>query len=196
MRQLFLLLLLLTAKTITAQSLYLGPTVGGLDYKFRQQSQYTSLSYWAMGVSGNYTFKDSLPWGVEANVYYYPSGENNSTYIYEHYKGLTVTGYFCVNPFPNSKAVNIKLKAGWFYTAYLNNSLPAADYGPAISLYLGVFKIGKHGYLGVDAAWLWGLQNYNIYGLGEYSRVQQQGNSNISYIHYAIKYIISFNNLV
>jgi hypothetical protein len=190
MKKVVILLLLFYAKTVTAQPFNIGITAGGLDYHFRQQPAFLGVSYYSFGLCGQYIFKDSGAVGIEANVYCNPSGVNFSTGYFDTYKGFSSAEYLLINPFPKRKGLILQFKAGLFYATYdASSGLPKPDYGPAVGVYLGIFKLSKKSYLGLDVDYMWGLQNYLITGNVEGQSYTLTGNSNISYVMFSLKFI-------
>ena len=190
MKKAALILFLFYAKTLMAQPFSVGVTGGGLNYSFRQQPNFTAVSFYSLGLCAQYTLKDTGSWSIEVNADFYPSGMNNNTGIFDYYKGGATAEYLCFNPFKFLKTIQVQLKAGFFAAAYgASTGLPSANYGPAFGAFLGIFKFGKKTYFGLDATYMVGLQNYSITGNVDGPTLIQTGNTNISNANVSIKFI-------
>ena len=174
MKKVFLLLLLFSAKTLSAQSLSLGGAIlGAENYQFRQLPVFNnSNTGLCFSVTGQYTFKDSC-FGVESDLVYSLSGIPKP-FIDFGFDGsiastaslnLTTTDYFVYTPFPKQKIIKLQLKAGLFCSP-LNDDYGThfTDWGPAVSIFAGV-KISKKCTWGFDVTQLVGTQNFTFPGL-------------------------------
>lgn len=190
MKKLVVVLFIFYVNTLSAQSFNIGITAGGIDYHFRQQPSFLGLSYYSFGLCGQYTFKDSGVASVEANADFCPSGLNNTTLLWVPYKGFSSAEFICFNPFPKSMGLILQFKVGAFYASYdASSGLTHPDYGPVIGMYLGIFRLSKKSYLGLDADYRWGLQSYSITGYEQGTNFTLNGNSNINYATFSIKLI-------
>ena len=154
MKKLILILFLLCAKTISAQGVNYGLSLGDLGYRFNEGGDNYNHSAVSLGVCAQYVFKDSL-FGLEGNLLLYtvPPVYGSSTFAF--------APYFFFNVAPKNP-VSLEIKLGLLvshnFAAYTQ---PVNDIGPSFGFYF-YFVLPHAPEMGVDLSLFLGQNYYTL----------------------------------
>jgi hypothetical protein len=184
MRNVFFVVLFIFSKTIFAQTFYLGGNTGLAIYTYRQSSN-NSYPDIPIGLCAQYVNKNSCV-GGELNIILQPfspliADDNVAT------PALATVGYLFYNPNYRKKSLMVQLKAGFFYSYYIEGGYypPLYDYGPVLGINF-VFKISKSAYFGFDISYMYGLK-YTL--VADAQEPNNWNYSNITYKNFVLKFI-------